>query len=91
VFSSVGTALFAAGLSVGIIAGIQFDGYMKKKRIATNSAASASSTTETPTPQNVEEEDSEIEDVADGDLSSVQAGWTEPCKMVHSSHALPFS
>lgn len=29
-----------------------------------------------------EEDDSDVEDVADGDLTAIKAGWTDPCKLV---------
>jgi hypothetical protein len=35
-------------------------------------------------------EDEEAEDIADGDLSSVTAGWVEPCKLVSRKHYLVF-
>jgi hypothetical protein len=40
----------------------------------------------------VDDEDSDgAEDLADGDISSVAAGFMEPCKLVHSARPLNLS
>lgn len=39
-------------------------------------------------PPDLDEKDVDIQDIADGDLSSVTAGLFEPCKLVCSLHSV---
>jgi len=81
-------ALSLASLGAGYLLGarsksVVVDSVTPTPPEATPAAAENIPSTETSKPQDADsEDDEEDEDIADGDLSAISAGFMEPCKMV---------